>query len=71
MGGQFGSDPDHMYDITYGPGTMGQQPQMRTTELNRDMDSDWNSESTLYITQSDPLPFTLRGLVMSLCANPD
>ena len=71
MGGQCGTDPAHMYDITYGPGTMAQQPQMSTAEFTRDMDCDWTDESTFYITQSDPFPFTLRGLVWRLDVNQD
>ena len=71
MGGQFGTDPAHMYDITYGPGTMAQQPQMSTLEVTRDMDCDWTDESTFYITQSDPFPFTLRGLVWRMDVNQD
>jgi hypothetical protein len=71
MGGQYGTDPAHMYDITYGPGTMLQPPAMSTLELTRDMDADWSDESTFYVTQSDPLPFTLRGLVWRDSTNQD
>jgi hypothetical protein len=71
MGGQYGTDLSHMYNITYGPGTMGQQPMMTTTELIRNLDGDWTDESTMYITQSDPFPFTLRGLVMWMSYNAD
>jgi hypothetical protein len=71
MGGEYGTDPAHMYDITYGPGTMLQPPAMSTLELTRDMDDDWSDESTFYVTQSDPLPFTLRGLVWRDSANQD
>ena len=71
MGGQQGTDPGHMYDITYGPGTMAQQPQMSSGEFTRDMDCDWTDESTFYITQSDPFPFTLRGLVWRMDVNQD
>lgn len=71
MGGQIGTDPAHMYDITYGPGTMAKQPQMSTLEVTRDMDCDWTDESTFYIVQSDPFPFTLRGLVWRMNVNQD
>ena len=71
MGGQYGTDLDHMYDITYGTGTMGQVPQMSTAEFTRDMDADWSEESTFYITHDDPLPFTVRGLVMRMSVNQD
>lgn len=72
MGGQYGTDLAHMYDITYGPGTQGQTPGMSTFDsLVRDMDADWTNESTFFITQDDPFPFTLRGLVWSLSYNLD
>jgi hypothetical protein len=71
MNGKMGIDLDHMYDITYGPGTQAQTPQMSTGEYTRDLDADWDDESTLYIQQSDPLPFTVRGLVARMSANQD
>jgi hypothetical protein len=71
MGGQYGTDLNHMYDIDYGPGTMSQQPQMSTFEVTRDMDCDWTEESTFYVTQNEPFPFTLRGLVFRMSANQD
>ena len=71
MGGQFGTDLNHMYDITYGPGAKGQVPGMSTREFTRDLDADWDDESTFYVTQNAPFPFTLRGLVMRLSYNPD
>ena len=71
MGGQFGSDLAHMYDITYGQGTQGKPPSMSSLELTRDMDDDWSDESTFYVTQSDPFPFTLRGIVFRMSANQD
>jgi hypothetical protein len=42
-----------------------------TLEVTRDLDADWDDESTFYITQDEPLPFTLRGLVMRMSFNPD
>ena len=71
MGGQIGTDPDHMYDIVYGTGTMGKQPTMATEEYTRDLDADWGDESTFYITQDEPFPFTVRGLVMRMSYNQD
>jgi len=71
MGGQYGTDLNHMYDITYGKGTMGQVPQLSTLQVTRDLDADWADESTFYITQSDPFPFTLRGLVWRDSTNQD
>jgi hypothetical protein len=71
MGGQFGTDLNHMYPIVYGPGTMGQQPAMSTFEITRDLDADWDDESTFYIVQDEPFPFTLRGLVMRMSYNQD
>ena len=71
MGGQYGTGPNHMYDITYGPGAQAQQPAMSTAEFTRDMDSDWSEEDTFFVTQDEPLPFTLRGIVFRLTANQD
>jgi len=48
--------------------TCGKMP---TLELTRDLDADWDDESTFFITQSDPLPFTLRGIVLRLSYNQD
>jgi hypothetical protein len=44
---------------------------MATGEYTRDLDADWDDRSTIYITQNDPFPFTLRGLIMRLSYNPD
>jgi hypothetical protein len=71
MGGQYGNDLDHMYDITYGQGTKLKTPQMSTGEFTRDMDCDWTEESTFIVRQSDPLPFCLRGIIFRLSANQD
>ena len=73
MGGKVGTDLaiDHMYDLTYGPGQLMQIANMSTLEYTPDLDGDWDDESTLYITQSDPFPFTLRGLVMRMSYNLD
>jgi len=71
MGGKFGTDPAHLYPITYGSGAKGKGPQMNTLEVTRDLDADWHDESTFLITQSEPLPFTLRGLVMRMSYSPD
>ena len=71
MGGNFGVDLQHMYPLDYGPGSQAQQPMMTTSLVINDLDCDWSDESTLYITQSDPLPFTLRGLIAYMNANQD
>jgi hypothetical protein len=71
MGGQFGTDLDYMYDITYGPGSQGQVPSMSTGEYTRDADGDWGDLSNFYITQDEPFPFTLRGIIYRLSYNPD
>lgn len=44
---------------------------MPTVELTRDLDADWGDESTFFITQDQPFPFTLRGLVMRMSYNQD
>jgi hypothetical protein len=72
MGGQYGDDLAHMYDIDYGPGAQGKQPQMSTFDsIVRDTDGDWTDESTFYVRQNQPFPFTLRGIVFRLSANQD
>ena len=71
MGGQYGTDLNHLYNITYGPGTKSKTPQMCTAEFTRDMDCDWSEESTFIVKQSDPLPFTLRGIVFRMSASQD
>ena len=72
MGGQYGDDLDHMYDINYGPGSQAQTPAMSTLDsVVRDTDCDWSEQSTFFVTQDVPLPFTLRGIVFRMTANPD
>lgn len=71
MGGEYGVNDERMYPITYGPGSLSNTPAMTTGEVTRDIDCDWTEESTLYITQSEPLPFTIRGMVIRMSANQD
>lgn len=72
MGGNFGEDLDHIYPIDYSNAPIGQPPSMKTFDsLVRDTDCDWSEQSTFFVTQSDPLPFTLRGIVFRLVANQD
>lgn len=71
MGGQYGTDLNHMYDIDYGTGSMAQAPSMSSAEFTRDLDADWSRKSTFFITQNEPFPFTLRGLVMTMSFNQD
>lgn len=53
------------------PITITQTSPMPTLEITRDIDADWDDESTFYITQSDPFPFTLRGLALRMSYNQD
>lgn len=39
---------------------------MITGEFTRDLDANWDQQSTFIIQQSDPLPFTLRGIVLRM-----
>lgn len=71
IGGQYGTDPAHMYDMTYGAGTMGATPTLSTTLLTRDVDGDWTEEDKFFVTHDDPFPFTLRGIIFRLTANTD
>jgi hypothetical protein len=66
-----GSTTTKTITLTYGPATISQPPQMKTGEFTRDLDADWSDESKFYITNSDPFPFTLRGLVMRMSTNQD
>ena len=72
MGGNYGTDLGHMYPLIYGPGSLAQTPpQMSTEEITVDLDADWADTASFYVTQSDPLPFTLRGLVWRDSVNQD
>lgn len=44
---------------------------MFTDEITVDLDADWDDKSTFIITQDDPFPFTLRGLVWRESVNQD
>jgi hypothetical protein len=68
MNGEYGQDLDHMYDISY---ARPAPPALHTEEVTVDMDDDWSEESTFYVRQGDPLPFTLRGIVFRMSANQD
>lgn len=71
MGGQIGQDLDHLYDLVYEPKTIGTSPMMTTTLTTEDLDYDWSDQSTFYVTQNVPFPFTLRGIIFRMTANPD
>lgn len=71
MGGQQGTDVEHMYDIDYDTGTMSKKPSLFTGEVTVDMNDDWSEQDKFIITQSDPLPITVRGLVFRLSATQD
>jgi len=71
MGGQIGTDLDHLHDIVYDAGARSKTPAMTTGEFTLDLDADWDEESKFYIVQDDPLPFTLRGIVMRMNVNQD
>jgi len=44
---------------------------LKNYELTRDLDADWDDNSTFFITQDVPFPFTLRGLVLRMSYNQD
>ena len=52
-------------------GTKGACGAMPTLEITRDLDANWGDHSTFFITQDEPLPFTLRGIVLRLSYNQD
>lgn len=37
-----------------------------SVEVTRDIDADWGDQDTFYITQDQPFPFTLRGIVLRM-----
>ena len=39
---------------------------MPSVEVTRDIDADWSDADTFYITQDQPFPFTLRGIVLRM-----
>lgn len=71
MGGQYGQNLSHMYELIYGTGTESKNPSLYTGLITADMDCDWSEESTFYVTQDVPFPFTLRGIVFRMSANQD
>lgn len=48
-----------------------QSSPMPTVEVTRDLDANWGDESVFYITQDEPFPFTLRGIVLRMSYNQD
>jgi len=71
IGGQIGQDLNHLHEINYGPSSLGKDPSLFTGEVTKEIDADWDDKSTFYITNDDPFPFTVRGIVFSLNANQD
>jgi hypothetical protein len=71
MGGQCGQDLQHLHALNYDKGTQAQTPAMFTGLITDDTDYDWSESSTFYLTQSDPLPFTARGIIYRYSANQD
>ena len=71
VGGKYGTDPAYMYAIPYGESFLGNPPAMYTGEVTVDCDCDWDAQAKLIITNDEPFPFTLRGLVARLEFNPD
>jgi hypothetical protein len=66
VGGQVGTDANHLYAIDYGQGNppvvSGTQPVLYTGNVINDLDGDWGDESTIMIVHSDPYPFTIRSV---------
>jgi hypothetical protein len=71
IGGYYGTDLDHMHPIPYGSSSKGKAPSLFTGEVTVDIDGDWDDQSTFYVRQSDPFPFTLRGLIFRMEVNQD
>ena len=66
VGGQYGTDTDHLYDISYGDNAQGNPPTLFTGNLTRDLDGEWGNEDTILIVHSDPYPYTLRAVAPRL-----
>ena len=66
MGGMSGTELGYMYPIDYGLGQRLNQPSMTTADITRDMDDEWDDNSTFIVVHNDPLPFTLKGLVFRM-----
>lgn len=62
MGGQYGTDQDHLYDMLYGTGSEGLTPTMFTGSVTFDFDGDWGDEDTISIVHEEPFPFCLRSV---------
>jgi hypothetical protein len=66
IGGQYGTDAGHLYDMNYGSNAQGNPPTLFTGNITRDLDGEWGDEDTILIVHSDPYPFTLRAVVPRL-----
>ena len=67
VGGQVGTDLDHLHDIDYTQGTPtpippGNATVLFTGNVLNDLDADWEDEGTILIVHSEPFPFTLRSI---------
>lgn len=62
IGGEFGTDWDHLHPIAYGEGYLGQQPKLYTGNVIFDLDADWEDEGSVIIVHEDPFPFTVRSI---------
>jgi hypothetical protein len=66
IGGQAGTDADHLYDLSYGPNSMGDPAELFTGNITRDLDGEWGDDDTILIVHSDPYPLTLRSVTPRL-----
>ena len=71
IGGKYGTDANHMYEINYGSSAVGGDPSLFTGEVTKDMDGDWDDTTDFYITNDTPWPMTIRGMVFRMEVNPD
>jgi len=62
VGGQYGTDWNHLYDMSYGQNSEGNPVELFTGNILRDIDGGWADEDTILIVHSDPYPFTLRSI---------
>jgi hypothetical protein len=66
IGGQAGTDADHLYDLSYGENSEGNPPELFTGNITRDLDGEWEDDATILIVHSDPYPFCLRSVTPRL-----
>jgi hypothetical protein len=66
VGGLYGTDSAHLYDMNYGASSEGNPTALFTGNITRDLDGEWGDEDCILVVHNQPYPFTLRGVVPRL-----